>query len=86
MICNVFFMQNRVYFILGQLASMSFVQGGCGFQVLCPSVYRYLCGMSAAEIIVSVEEVSNPETLQLIEKVLFKKGIKPCVYIHFAFI
>ena len=37
-------MQDRVYYKLGQLASMCLVQGGAGFNILSLAVFDYICG------------------------------------------
>ena len=55
--------------LLGQLLSASLVQGGAGANILSKSVYAYLSGMSAADIIVDIEEVADYELKELIQKV-----------------
>lgn len=58
---------------------MALVHGGGGANILCKSVYMYLSGMSAADIIVKIEEVDDCETQELLRKVsklYYKHG--PC--------
>ena len=48
---------------------MALVQGGGGANIFCKSVYMYLSGMSAADIIVKVTEVGDFEVEELLQKV-----------------
>ena len=49
--CYCYSLQNNVYFRLGQLTSMAFVQGAPGFHVhvFSSSIYNYLAGMKVDE-------------------------------------
>ena len=62
-------LQKNLFFIIGQLASMSLVQGGSGFNVLSPSVFKYLCGVNLRSIDVQPEEVPDPNICAIIEEV-----------------
>ena len=56
------------YFFLGQLAAMTLVHGGGAINVLCPSVYNFLFGMSPSDI-VDIEEIPEEATKQVLRKV-----------------
>ena len=53
---------------IGQLTSMSIVQGGSGIHGLSPSVYNYLIGVPVSDIIVSVTKVSDSGAKEVLEK------------------
>lgn len=61
--------QDNVYKQIGQLLSMALVQGGGAATILCKSVYMYISGMNAADIIVKVEEVADHDIQELLVKV-----------------
>lgn len=48
---------------------MAIAQGAAGFHILSHSVYNYISGMSASDIIVCVDEVGNIEVQTFIRKV-----------------
>ena len=52
-------MQDRVYYKLGQLASMCLVQGGAGFNILFLAVFDYICGKDISNIIIPFEDVMH---------------------------
>ena len=54
------FLQNNVYFRLGQLTSVTFVHGAPGFHVFSSSVYNYISGMKVSNIVVGEEEIGDP--------------------------
>ena len=62
-------MQDGFYFFLGQLAAMTLVHGGGAINILCPSVYNFLAGMSPSDIIVDIDEIPEEATKQVIRKV-----------------
>ena len=60
-------MQNGVYAKLGMLTAMALVHGGSGLNMFCSTIFRFLCGTSAANLIASIAEVPEAdvrETLQ----------------------
>ena len=59
----------NVYKHIGCLLSMALVQGGGGANIFCKSVYTYLSGMSAADILVKISEVGDFEVEELLQKV-----------------
>jgi hypothetical protein len=61
--------QDSVYFRLGLLAAMSLVHGGASFRVVCPTVFRFLSGKSAADLIASISEVDDPDVREILKKV-----------------
>lgn len=62
-------MQDGFYFYLGQLAAMTLVHGGGAINILCPSVYNFLSGMSPSDIIVAIDEIPEEATKQILRKV-----------------
>ena len=48
-----------MYFRLGVLAAMSLVHVEASFRVFCPTVFRFLSGESAADLIASISEVDD---------------------------
>ena len=58
-----------MYFRLGVLAAMSLVHGGASFRVFCPTVYRFLSGKSAADLIASISEVEDADVREVLKKV-----------------
>ena len=58
-----------MYFRLGVLAAMSLVHGGASFRVFCPTVYRFLSGTSAADLIASISEVEDADVREVLKKV-----------------
>ena len=58
-----------MYNQIGQLVTMSVVQGGSGIHGLSNSVYNYLSGMPVSDIIVSVAKVPDPDVREMLEKV-----------------
>lgn len=65
-----------MYFKLGQIVSMGFLQGGVGFHVLCTSVYNYLTGMKVGDIIVDICEVGDFEIKDVLNQVICKCSIR----------
>ena len=53
------YVQDNIYKQIGQLLSMALVQGAGGANIFCESVYTYISGMSAADIIVKIDEVDD---------------------------
>ena len=53
------YVQDNVYKQIGQLLSMALVQGTGGANIFCESVNTYISGMSAADIIVKIDEVDD---------------------------
>ena len=62
-------MQNNVYRRLGELLSASVTQGGSGVHLFNPSVYNYICGIDAADIKPSIEEIPDFEVRELLDQV-----------------
>ena len=58
---------------------MALVHGGASFRIFCPSVYHFLCGRSASDIIALIDEVPNPDTRAVLKDVIiiykFEKAI-----------
>ena len=54
------FHQETVYLRLGTLAAMSLVHGGAAFRIFSPTVFRFLSGTDAADLIASIDEVPDP--------------------------
>lgn len=79
-------MQGNSYNRLGQLAAMSLLQGGSGFSVLCPSVYKYLSGVKMGCIDIAMEEVHDYEIMSMIEEVcqvcIIIKFLANCMGLH----
>ena len=50
---------------------MALVQGAGGANIFCESVYTYISGMSAADIIVKIDEVNDESLKELLQKVCF---------------
>ncbi len=44
---------------LGTLAAMSLVHGGASFRIFNETVYRFMCGNDAADLIACVSEVPD---------------------------
>ena len=63
-----------MYFRLGLLAAMSLVHGGASFRVFCPTVFRFLSGKSAADLIASISEVDDADAREILKKVYY------CIY------
>ena len=55
---------------IGSLFAMAFVHRGGALRLFSPSVFSYMCGMSASDIIVDTNEVSDPLVKAVLEKVL----------------
>ena len=49
---------------------MSLVHGGGSFPVLSPSVFKFVCGTSPADITPGIEEVHDMNTKTVLEQVL----------------
>ena len=62
-------MQDRVYYKLGQLASMCLVQGGARFNILSLAVFDYICGKDISNIIIPFEDVMHLQAKELINEV-----------------
>ena len=62
-------MQDRVYYKLGQLASMCLVQGGAGFNILSLGVFDYIRGKDISNIIIPFEDVMHLQAKELINEV-----------------
>ena len=58
-----------MYLQLGTLAAMSLVHGGAGFRIFCPTVYRFLNGKTAADLIASSSEVPDPGVGEFLKQV-----------------
>ena len=58
-----------MYHKLGTLFAMALVHGGGALQLLSPSVFNYMCGMNASDIIVELKEISDPFVRNILEKV-----------------
>ena len=50
------------------MMAMSLTQGGSGFQYIAEPMYDYLCGKEITSINITVEDVTNGEVRNLIEK------------------
>lgn len=53
-------MQDCVYSRLGTLAAMSLVHGGTAFRLFSPTVFNFLSGLNAADLIAGISEVPDP--------------------------
>ncbi len=62
-----------MYFRLGQMVGIAFLQGGAGCHVLSESVYDYLAGMNVADLKLKVEEVAEPEVKTFLSQVILSK-------------
>ena len=51
--------QNDEYLKLGKLAAMSLVHGGAAFKLFSPTVYNFLSGSNAADLIAGISEVPD---------------------------
>ena len=58
-----------MYLRLGIIAGMCFTQGGASFNVLSPSVYKFVCGANPSEIVPDIEEVYDYEIKTFLEQV-----------------
>ena len=58
-----------MFFRLGQIISMAFLQGGVGFHIFSTSVYNYLSGVRVADIIVDMSEVPDYEVKEMLNRV-----------------
>lgn len=65
----VLIMQEGLYSHLGQLAAMALVHGGGAMNILCPSVFNFLTGMLPSDLIVSVNEIPDTNTKEVLRKV-----------------
>lgn len=61
-----------MYFQLGTLAAMSLVHRGAAFRIFCPTVFSFLSGKSAADLIASITEVPDPAIRELLKQVWLK--------------
>ena len=57
------------YYKIGQLMSMSLLQGGSGFPYLAPPIYQYFSGVEIFALNVSMEDVASFELRSIIEEV-----------------
>ena len=79
-IVAVIFVQNNVYFRLGQLTSMAFVHGVAGFHVFSSSVYNYIAGMKVNDIVVGEEEIGDPVIKMVTSEVIASIGTIETVF------
>ncbi len=63
-------LQDSEYFKLGVLAAIALVHGGGAFNLFCPTVYNFLCGVKASELITSIDEVPDSEVREVLKKVI----------------
>ena len=54
---------------IGNLFAMALVHGSGALWLFSPSVFSYMCGMSASDIIVDTKEVSDTSVTAVLEKV-----------------
>ena len=66
---HIFALQNRKFYLVGQLMAMSIGQEGSGFPYFSRSVYKYLCGVNPMNIEVEVEDVPDFDVKNLLHKV-----------------
>ena len=48
---------------------MSLVHGGGAFRLFSPTVFRFLCGMNAADLIAGVDEVPDSSIREVLKQV-----------------
>lgn len=60
--------QNCEYSKLGQLAAMALVHGGASFRLFGASVYNFLSGVPAANLIAGISEVPDMSVRVLLNK------------------
>ena len=63
-------MQNFEYYKLGILAAMTLVHGGARFNLFCPSIYHFMSGIKAVDLIPTIEEVPDHSTREVLNQVL----------------
>lgn len=54
---------------LGILAAMSLVHGGASFKIFSPTVFRFLSGKNAADLIASIDEVPDSAIKEILKQV-----------------
>ena len=64
-----------MYSQLGTLAAMSLVHGGAAFRLFGPTVFNYLCGLNAADVIAGISEVPDPLVRESLQQANLKAGI-----------
>ena len=60
----------KVYYRLGQIASMSLVHGGSNFCLLADPIVTYNSGTDITDIVVPAEDMEDAETKILIDQVI----------------
>lgn len=63
-----------MYLRLGIIAGMC-LTGGASFNVLSPSVYKFICGANPSEIVPDIEEVFYNEVKTFLEQVNETGGV-----------
>ena len=58
-----------MYYRMGQLVCMAFLQGATGFHILSESVYNYIIGMKISDIIVGKNEVADVDAITVMTQV-----------------
>lgn len=61
--------QDKVFYRLGQLASMCLVHGGGGFHVLSQAVFKYISGVDSGVIIAPPDDVGDSIAKSIIDEV-----------------
>ncbi|XP_019853033.1 PREDICTED: uncharacterized protein LOC109582636 [Amphimedon queenslandica] len=62
--------QNNIYLKLGILAGMALCQGAGSFPVLCPSVYKFMCGTNPTDLAPTIDEVSDLDKRTLLQQIM----------------
>ena len=63
------YLQESIYLRLGTLAAMSLVHGGAAFRIFGPTVFRFLSGKNAADLIAGISEVPDPTIRESLKQV-----------------
>ena len=63
-------MQNGVYAKLGTLTAMALVHGGSGLNMFSTTIFRFVCGTSAANLIASIAEVPESHVRDTLQQVI----------------
>ena len=58
------------YSRLGMLAAMSLVHGGASFKLFSLSIYNFMCGWEASNLIVGIDEVPQCDIREILNKVI----------------
>ena len=60
-----------MYLQLGTLAAMSLVHGGAALRIFSPTVFRFMSGKNAADLIASISEVPSAGVREILQQVRY---------------